>query len=67
MRTFERFDEFHLTRIAQLLQRSNQFNLTTRRYSEQQIADWLGISTGSVKRHAFRATAALKKQMEAWA
>ncbi len=35
--------------------------------SEQQIADWLGVSTGSVRRHAFRATAALKEQMEAWA
>ena len=32
----ERFDEFHLSRVVQLLQRSNQFNLTTRRY---QIAD----------------------------
>ena len=31
--TFARFDDFHLTRIAQLLQRSNQFNLTTRRYN----------------------------------
>lgn len=31
--TFARFDEFHLTRIVQLLQRSNQFNLTTRRYN----------------------------------
>jgi FkbH-like protein len=29
-----RFDAFHLPRIAQLIQRSNQFNLTTRRYSE---------------------------------
>ena len=29
-----RFDPFHLPRIAQLLQRSNQFNLTTHRYSE---------------------------------
>jgi acyl carrier protein/N-acetylglutamate synthase-like GNAT family acetyltransferase len=29
-----RFDPFHLPRIAQLIQRSNQFNLTTRRYSE---------------------------------
>ncbi len=28
-----RFDDFNLPRIAQLLQRSNQFNLTTRRYS----------------------------------
>ena len=35
--------------------------------SEEQIADWLGISGGSVKRHAFRATAALHKRMEAWA
>jgi FkbH-like protein len=29
-----RFDSFHLPRIAQLIQRSNQFNLTTRRRSE---------------------------------
>ena len=29
-----RFDSFHLPRIAQLMQRSNQFNLTTRRLSE---------------------------------
>lgn len=29
-----RFDPFHLPRIAQLIQRSNQFNLTTHRYSE---------------------------------
>jgi RNA polymerase sigma-70 factor (sigma-E family) len=35
--------------------------------SEQQIADWLGVSRGSVKRHAARATAALHQQMEAWA
>jgi DNA-directed RNA polymerase specialized sigma24 family protein len=34
--------------------------------SEQQIADWLGISRGSVKRHAARAAAALHQQMEAW-
>lgn len=32
--TMRRFDAFHLPRIAQLLQRSNQFNLTTRRYGE---------------------------------
>jgi FkbH-like protein len=31
--TMRRFDAFHLPRIVQLLQRSNQFNLTTRRYS----------------------------------
>ena len=29
-----RFDGFHLPRIAQLMQRSNQFNLTTHRYTE---------------------------------
>ncbi|HVN86448.1 MAG TPA: HAD-IIIC family phosphatase [Candidatus Binatia bacterium] len=32
--TLKRFDTFHLPRIAQLIQRSNQFNLTTRRYSQ---------------------------------
>jgi FkbH-like protein len=32
--TLSRFDSFHLPRIAQLIQRSNQFNLTTRRRSE---------------------------------
>ncbi len=31
--TMRRFDAFHLPRIVQLLQRSNQFNLTTRRHS----------------------------------
>jgi FkbH-like protein len=34
--TMRRFDAFHLPRIAQLIQRSNQFNLTTRRYSVAQ-------------------------------
>jgi len=34
--------------------------------SEAQIADWLGVSTGAVKRHAFRANATLQKRMEAW-
>jgi FkbH-like protein len=29
-----RFDAYHLPRIAQLIQRSNQFNLTTHRYTE---------------------------------
>ena len=32
--TVARFDTFHLPRISQLMQRSNQFNLTTRRRSE---------------------------------
>jgi RNA polymerase sigma-70 factor (sigma-E family) len=35
--------------------------------SEAQIAEWLGISAGSVKKHQFRATEALKQRMEAWA
>jgi len=33
------FDAFHFPRIAQLTQRSNQFNLRTVRYTEQEIAD----------------------------
>jgi FkbH-like protein len=36
--TVTRFDRFHLPRIAQLMQRSNQFNLRTRRLSEAQCA-----------------------------
>jgi len=32
------FDEFHLPRIAQLINKSNQFHLTTTRYSEGEIA-----------------------------
>ena len=33
------FDKFHVPRIAQLTQRSNQFNLRTIRYSEKEIKD----------------------------
>lgn len=33
-------DEFTIPRIAQLTQRTNQFNLTTRRYSEAEINDF---------------------------
>lgn len=33
------FDSFHCPRIAQLTQRSNQFNLRTVRYTEQEITD----------------------------
>ncbi len=36
--TLARFDTYHLPRIAQLLQRSNQFNLTTQRRSEAECA-----------------------------
>lgn len=32
------FDSFHFSRIAQLTQRSNQFNLRTVRYTEQEVA-----------------------------
>ncbi len=35
--------------------------------SEIEIADWLGVSTGSVKRHASRANDSLRRRMEAWA
>ena len=35
--TISRADEFSIPRLAQLTQRTNQFNLTTHRYSENQI------------------------------
>jgi len=35
----EPVNEFTLPRVAQLTQKTNQFNLTTRRYTEQQIAE----------------------------
>jgi FkbH-like protein len=34
---FERFDDLHLPRIAQLVQRTNQFNLTTIRHSAAEL------------------------------
>jgi FkbH-like protein len=33
--TLDKFDDFHLQRIVQILQRTNQFNLRTKRYSEK--------------------------------
>ena len=36
---FAPFDEPGRARIAQLINKSNQFNLTTRRYTEQEVAD----------------------------
>lgn len=36
-----KFDSFHLPRIAQLIQRSNQFNLTTRRHNEAECAQMM--------------------------
>lgn len=44
--TIERFDPFYLPRIAQLLQRSNQFNLLTRRYGEAQCETFMRDSRG---------------------
>jgi FkbH-like protein len=34
---FERFDDLHLPRIAQLVQRTNQFNLTTIRHTAEEL------------------------------
>lgn len=34
--TIAPFDSFHLPRVAQLIQRSNQFNLTTRRWGQEE-------------------------------
>jgi RNA polymerase sigma factor (sigma-70 family) len=34
--------------------------------SEEQIADWLGVSPGSVEQHAHLATATLQRRMESW-
>ncbi len=39
--TLGRFDPYNLPRIEQLLQRSNQFNLTTRRYSLAECEAWM--------------------------
>jgi FkbH-like protein len=36
--TFQPFDETGRTRISQLINKSNQFNLTTRRYTEAEVA-----------------------------
>jgi FkbH-like protein len=37
--TFQPFDEIGRSRIAQLINKSNQFNLTTRRYTEAEVAE----------------------------
>jgi FkbH-like protein len=36
------FDEIGLQRIVQLINKTNQFNLTTRRYSEAEVRKWMG-------------------------
>ncbi|MFN8640372.1 MAG: HAD-IIIC family phosphatase [Candidatus Binatia bacterium] len=43
--TLARFDELHMTRIVQLLQRSNQFNLTTRRHNLAECRAMMGDGT----------------------
>ena len=35
--TIKRFDDIHMSRIAQLTNKSNQFNLTTRRYTLEEV------------------------------
>ncbi|MGO8740685.1 HAD-IIIC family phosphatase [Rhodoblastus sp.] len=39
---WRRFDEIGLKRIAQLINKTNQFNLTTRRYTESEVAAVIG-------------------------
>jgi len=41
-------DSATLARIAQLTQKTNQFNLTTRRYSEQEVAEMMSRRTRNV-------------------
>jgi FkbH-like protein len=51
-------DSFTLARVSQLTQKTNQFNLTTRRYTEQQIAEmaarpgWQVLSIKVMDRYA---------------
>lgn len=40
--SWSRFDEVGLKRIVQLMNKTNQFNLTTRRYTEAEVASLLG-------------------------
>ena len=42
----EEVNEFHISRIAQMTQKTNQFNLTTKRYSESDIVSF--IASGSL-------------------
>lgn len=39
--TFEEVSDFNLPRLAQLTQKTNQFNMTTRRYSEQAVREMM--------------------------
>ncbi len=47
-----RFDSFHLSRIAQLIQRSNQFNLTTRRHSQADCEAMAADENGCIPLYA---------------
>jgi FkbH-like protein len=46
--TIARFDAFHLSRIAQLIQRSNQFNLTTQRYGQAECEALMNAGPATV-------------------
>ncbi len=46
--TMGTFDSFHLPRIAQLIQRSNQFNLTTRRWGLEECERLMNAGPGTV-------------------
>lgn len=48
------FDPFHYPRIAQLTQRSNQFNLRTVRYTEAQIEDLAGDDSHITRYYTLR-------------
>jgi FkbH-like protein len=39
---WRRFDNIGLSRVVQLINKTNQFNLTTRRYTEQDVLDVMG-------------------------
>jgi FkbH-like protein len=47
-----RFDKFHLPRIGQLIQRSNQFNLTTHRYNEAECERMMNDYVGYIPLYA---------------
>lgn len=44
--TFKKVDESSLARVAQLIQKTNQFNLATRRYSEGDLRNLLKLGWG---------------------
>jgi FkbH-like protein len=46
--TIAPFDSFHLPRIAQLIQRSNQFNLTTRRWGQAECEALMNAGPNTV-------------------